>query len=302
MCLMSRLDTEVHVITGSVGKSTCCSLLAKLIGTEVYGNIGRSLLGESQPWPKKVVLELSSFQLHYLKHLDWKPSSLALTPLGEHHKKWHGGLERYLESKERAFDLNANNRPRSRFDEKLSPLPQDIKLQLPGEHNHHNARLIFHHGLKLRPKHKLNLGDMARFKGLPHRLETVHQSSDLSCINDSKATSPDAVTKALLSFDDPVTLIIMGVYTSDWEAPLKLIIAKETQLHIVGSLSKSLGLLAGLTPTVHADLSKCIKTLPKGLKGTLLLSPGGPSYDQYSNYEERGRHFSDLCQSHFSKD
>lgn len=297
MCLMSQLNTQVHVITGSVGKSTCCCLLAKLIGTTVYGNIGRSILGETQAWPSKLVLELSSFQLHYLSFLEWKPSSIVMTPLGEHHKKWHGGLEEYLKIKEQAFWSNAKQRPRSRFDDKLTPLPLDITLNIPGQHNHNNARLVHHHGLKL--QQKLNLGDMARFSGLPHRLESVHQNTELNCINDSKATSPDALKKALLSIEGPLIVIIMGVYTSNWQAPLKIIKEKNAVLHVVGNLSDHLGDLPDISPKLHPDLSACIKSLPRELKGTLLFSPGGPSYDQYMNYEERGEHFSSLCRLHF---
>ncbi len=111
------IDTEIGMfvracrgriagVTGSAGKSTTTALLAKCAeatGRRVHlgGNIGVSLL-ESLPSiaaDDLVVLELSSFQLHWLRRESLRPAVGVLTNIAPNHLDWHGSIEAYAEDK-----------------------------------------------------------------------------------------------------------------------------------------------------------------------------------------------------------
>jgi UDP-N-acetylmuramoylalanine--D-glutamate ligase len=97
---------RVAGVTGSAGKSTTSALLAKCLeaaGRRVFlgGNIGVSLL-ETLPSigaDDLVVLELSSFQLHWLRREDLRPEIGVMTNIAPNHLDWHGTIEAYAEDK-----------------------------------------------------------------------------------------------------------------------------------------------------------------------------------------------------------
>jgi UDP-N-acetylmuramoylalanine--D-glutamate ligase len=111
------IDTEIALfvracrgriagVTGSAGKSTTSALLAKCLegaGRRVFfgGNIGRSLLEDlpSIGADDLVVLELSSFQLHWLRRENLRPSVGVMTNIAPNHLDWHGTIEAYAEDK-----------------------------------------------------------------------------------------------------------------------------------------------------------------------------------------------------------
>jgi UDP-N-acetylmuramoylalanine--D-glutamate ligase len=93
-------------VTGSNGKSTTASLIGHVLSgwnrrTLVGGNLGGSLLPEMKRyWPSApVVLELSSFQLHYLGEQRLAPRVAVVTNLAPNHLDWHGTLDAYYAAK-----------------------------------------------------------------------------------------------------------------------------------------------------------------------------------------------------------
>jgi UDP-N-acetylmuramoylalanine--D-glutamate ligase len=111
------IDTEIGMfvracrgrvtgVTGSAGKSTTSALLAKCLeaaGRRVFlgGNIGVSLLDEIPRIAADdlVVLELSSFQLHWLRRENLRPAIGVMTNIAPNHLDWHGTIEAYAEDK-----------------------------------------------------------------------------------------------------------------------------------------------------------------------------------------------------------
>ena len=98
-------------VTGTTGKSTTAAMIAAALDAAgrrswLGGNIGRSLLADlprirSDDW---VVLELSSFQLHWLgENVRW-PRLAVLTNFAPNHLDWHGSVEHYRQSKQRLLD------------------------------------------------------------------------------------------------------------------------------------------------------------------------------------------------------
>lgn len=111
------IDTEIGMfvracrgriagVTGSAGKSTTSALLARClesagVPTVLGGNIGVSLLEELPRIGAEhaVVLELSSFQLHWLRREGLRPSVGVMTNVAPNHLDWHGTLASYVEDK-----------------------------------------------------------------------------------------------------------------------------------------------------------------------------------------------------------
>jgi UDP-N-acetylmuramoylalanine--D-glutamate ligase len=101
-----RCPGRIAAVTGSAGKSTTSALLARCLeggGRRVHfgGNIGRSLLDDLPRIGAEdlVVLELSSFQLHWLRREGLRPSVGVLTNIAPNHLDWHGTIEAYAEDK-----------------------------------------------------------------------------------------------------------------------------------------------------------------------------------------------------------
>jgi UDP-N-acetylmuramoylalanine--D-glutamate ligase len=102
---------KVIAVTGSNGKSTTTSFIHSMLksaGVKCWlgGNIGVSLLehvGEIEPtdW---VVLELSSFQLHSLRRIDFRPDIAVVTNLAANHLDWHETESHYFGSKQAIVD------------------------------------------------------------------------------------------------------------------------------------------------------------------------------------------------------
>ncbi|MBF0243804.1 MAG: hypothetical protein HQL31_00840 [Planctomycetes bacterium] len=319
--LLEAAGTEVHIVFGSLGKSTCAALLASLLGCEVWGNIGRSLL-ESACMPAEIVLEVSSFQLHYLEPTRFVPASYLMTILAANHADWHGGLEAYQGCKLRWLEYWKGRgvpglRMKSVLEDgdcrlegsgcviKIGEQEERLPLRPPlmGAHNLLNLHTVSSLGHLLGRLNESGKARLGAFAGLPHRLEIVAEQGDLRFINDSKATSPGAVLSALRSVRRGPCLILQGVDKSaDFGAVLEELVLQGGRLCLCGELARRW--VDDLPPGLSCQRADTLDDLfenpefPGLLNGDILLSPGAPSYDRYDNYEERGRHFSMLARGY----
>jgi len=98
---------RIIAITGSDGKTTTSTLIAKLLELEGFtvhlgGNIGKPLLAEADAYGEKdvAVLELSSFQLH---SMDCCPDVAVITNLSPNHLDVHPSFEDYTDAKKNIF-------------------------------------------------------------------------------------------------------------------------------------------------------------------------------------------------------
>ncbi|HKJ66613.1 MAG TPA: cyanophycin synthetase, partial [bacterium] len=191
-----------------------------------------------------------------------------------------------------------------REDERLIPY-RDCGLK--GMHNLANilAGLNAIHGFIPSGEHaefREHLRQVLRaFSGIEHRMEFVAVVDDVSYYNDSKATNIESVKYAIESFDHPVFLILGG-YDKDGDfarlipgirkhVKKTLVIGKDRQ-KIQSQLepSVSVELFPGLPEAVRFAADQA------ALGDVVLLSPACASFDQYTNYEERGAHFKQLVE------
>ena len=96
-------------VTGTNGKTTTVQLLTAMLNqggikAEACGNIGKPILDAIRD-PEgfdALVVELSSFQLHYLGEI--YPFSSAVLNLADDHLDWHGGFEAYKAAKAKVYE------------------------------------------------------------------------------------------------------------------------------------------------------------------------------------------------------
>lgn len=96
-------------VTGTNGKTTTVQLLTAMLNsggikTEACGNIGKPVLDAIRD-PEgfdALVVELSSFQLHYLSEI--QPFSSAVLNIADDHLDWHGGFEAYRSTKGKVYE------------------------------------------------------------------------------------------------------------------------------------------------------------------------------------------------------
>jgi UDP-N-acetylmuramoylalanine--D-glutamate ligase len=172
---------------------------------------------------------------------------------------------------------------------------------LPGAHNVENVlasvALAVAGGVPLAQIRRV----VARFTGVEHRLENVRRLHGVSYVNDSKGTNVDSTRVALQSFEKPMIVIMGGRGKGAPYTPLcELIRTRVKTLLLIGEDARRIekefkGLVA----------IESLQTLDKAVKRSseiasagdvVLLSPACASFDQYRNYEERGRHFKSLVQ------
>jgi len=172
---------------------------------------------------------------------------------------------------------------------------------LPGAHNLENAMcaglMALHCGVKPAVLKKVFAG----FKGVEHRIEPAGQVRGISFINDSKATNVDSTLVALkaLGGKKNVWLILGGLDKGNPYAPLLPFVRKSVRavLTIGAAAPKIEKELAGACPIITSVTmeSACRTILETAAPGDIaLFSPACASFDQFKDYEDRGRKFKAL--------
>ena len=140
---------------------------------------------------------------------------------------------------------------------------------------------------------------ISTFVGVEHRLERVLDINGVTYYNDSKATNVDAVKVALDSFDNTIYLILGGKDKGGKFSQL-LPHAQNKVKEILAYGQASEKISAALRDAVklehvsslQAAVEVCHLRAEPG--DIVLLSPGCASFDQFANFEERGKAFKSL--------
>jgi UDP-N-acetylmuramoylalanine--D-glutamate ligase len=140
---------------------------------------------------------------------------------------------------------------------------------------------------------------VASFKAVEHRLEYVRTLRGVEYYNDSKATNVDAAMKAVASFAGCIHLILGGKdKDSDYSQMAQLLGDRVKAVYTIGSAAEKIERqLAGVVKIVPVGtLDRAVAEAAKSsLAGdVVLLAPACSSFDQFENYEHRGRVFRQL--------
>lgn len=331
-------EVRVAAVTGTNGKTTVvdmlrCILAGAGISHAVAGNSWRALTGclEAVKEAGLLVLELSSFQLHYLENGAFEVA--ALLNVRPDHLNWHTSFEEYVRDKLRIFegqgpgdlavvdsnDVVGRKAAKSLKSQTLvvgengtgvwegnlflrgTRIISEAELRFAGVHNLENALFASAMAEKLGVSLWQVRNALRDYRLKPHRMEVVAEREGVLYVDDSKATNPAAVAAALQSFDKPVVLILGGSEKdTDFGEILPhldrcrgVVCQGEAGPRIFRSLREAgLGERARLAPDLAGAVAVAKNVCRAG--DVVLLSPGCASFDQFTGYAERGDAFADL--------
>jgi UDP-N-acetylmuramoylalanine--D-glutamate ligase len=137
------------------------------------------------------------------------------------------------------------------------------------------------------------------FKAVEHRLEFVAKVDGVDFYNDSKATNVDATAKAVASFSTGIHLILGGKdKDSDYTQLAELLRTRVRAIYTIGSAAAKIeNQLRGVVSILSCQtLEKAVSAAASAARPgeVVLLAPACSSFDQFENYEQRGRVFKEL--------
>lgn len=285
-------------ITGSAGKTTTTTLIGEMLRAQgkrvwVGGNIGHVLLDDSadiqpQDW---VVMELSSFQLEWMRSSPDIATILNLTP---NHLDRHGSMTAYIEAKhnimkwQQADDwvvLSADDANCKKLAARaggqlrwfgMQPFDEDgaylFNEQLCLFEGQERTPLLHREQIPLRGKHNLanilaacavariagvEIDAMAptirSFQPVAHRLQHLRILNGVSYVNDSIATSPERVIAAIASYDEPLIILLGG---QDKDLPWRPLLER------IAEQVRAVILFGEAAPMIQREWRRMVKTFP----------------------------------------
>jgi UDP-N-acetylmuramoylalanine--D-glutamate ligase len=299
-------------VTGTNGKTTTSELIGFILGAPVAGNVGRALteLDGRVPAGAPIVCEVSSFQLEDVHEL--RPRVAVLLNVEADHLDRHGTFEAYRAAKLRLFEnqqvTDVAVLPRgfgevpgsSRRVEFSADDPLPAEPGIPGAHNRENAAAATAAARAVGAGEDEIARGLREFPGVPHRLELVAECAGVRYVNDSKATNVASARRALEAYaGEPVHLIAGGHDKHEDLRPLGSAIGPNVRgIYVIGETAAQLTrILPG--SVVAGDLETALGLAAKAAKpgDLVLLSPACASYDQFTDFEQRGEEFRRLVQN-----
>ena len=181
------------------------------------------------------------------------------------------------------------------------PLILREKIKLPGDHNVANVLAAFTIGHAAGFKLDDMLEAVEEFRGVPHRLELVRELHGVRWYNGSIATAPERSMADIHAFTEPIVLMLGGRDKDlPWDGIAKLIHKRVDHVVLFGEaaelIQKAISAAGG---TRSGDLRRAndlkeavaIAAEVASAGDIVLFSPGGTSYDEFKDFEERGETF-----------
>jgi UDP-N-acetylmuramoylalanine--D-glutamate ligase len=300
------------------------------IPVTVAGNVGTALSTYVDALAPEavVVCEVSSFQLE--DTVAFAPEGAVLLNLQPDHLDRHGTFEAYRAAKLKVFANQGNDdvavapvglgvedlggcarrvcfgrAPDAEMAERAGelwwadePLLRADEIRLRGAHNRLNAMAAAAVCLARGVDIDAVRDGLRTFAGVEHRLEEVATVDGVLYVNDSKATNVDSTLVALESFaGTPVHLILGGRGKGQDFTPLRTPVhAGCASVELIGEAAPALRDVLGEAATDEGDLERAVDAARAAARpgDVVLLSPACASFDQFEDFEARGRAFKDL--------
>jgi len=317
---------KVVGITGTNGKSTTTALIFHILQAAgvpslMGGNIGLPILGE-EPLPEGgvYVLELSSYQIDLTYSLDCDVAVLLnITP---DHLDRYDGFAGYAASKARLFamqtgghavvigigdeasgDIARSLSARAADVIKIAPgtgMDQSRWPSLQGPHNAQNAIAAIAACEALGVSAQAIEAGLASFAGLPHRMERVGERGGVVFVNDSKATNPESTAPALAAFDRVHWIVGGKAKGADLDA-CRPQFGHVARAYTIGEAGPGFAALLRDAMPVEEARTLAVAVASAAAQAqpgeTVLLSPACASFDQFSDFEQRGDMFRALVRA-----
>jgi UDP-N-acetylenolpyruvoylglucosamine reductase len=310
-------------ITGTKGKSTITSLIEHILKKSgkkavLAGNIGVPFFDIINEIDKQtlVVAELSAHQLEYVRH---SPHIAVLLNLYQEHLDHFNSFASYVQAKlnitkeQNEKDILVYNQDDVHITKQLQQ--HNFIREFYPYSNHIKYNAAFTTCKLLGISDKEIEAALASFIPLEHRQEFVGEKHGIRFYNDSIATVPEATIYALETLKDVNTLLLGGFdrgidYTILYDYLDRNPVENIVFMGPAGERMKTEWDGRGVmhyAPTkynhiVENDMQKIIHfAITHTQKGKIcLLSPAAASYNQYTNFEERGKLFKQCVLQPFS--
>ena len=321
---LEEFHSQIIGITGTKGKSTTSTLIYHLLKESgrdaiLAGNIGIPIFDVIEKITNKsiIVFELSAHQLQFIHR---SPHIGILLNVFEEHLDHFGTFDAYRNAKLNIIrkmsdtDWAVTNGDFCYEADKMMVHSLNYQyydfgvnwdeIPLKGDHNRLNVKAalcaIYAFGI---PVDEV-IPHLYTFQPLEHRQELVGTFGGVTFYNDSISTIPQAAIAALQTIKN-VTFLLLGGFDREIDyTPLIEFLTQNPVKHILytgkaGNRMFEMLQNAGYQGDIKnfKDLNEAfeiIKSLSKP-GDVCLLSPAAASYDQYKNFEERGRLFKKLA-------
>lgn len=317
-------------------------LSAYIPNTFMGGNVGIPIFSLYENDIKNLVLEISSFQIDTT--VKFKPKIGAITNIAKDHLDRYNSFEDYIKSKFSLFKNSTSDdvvilnkslinlydcgkvvgkkvffssyRGKENFGDRELYLNDGFvwvdgekvidtsRVKLLGKHNIENIMVAVAVALEMGVPKEVIQEVIYSFTPLPHRMEFVKEIDGVKYINDSKATTINAMVSAIKSLDNPIVLIVGGLDKGmDFSEAVETIKSKVKYVIAIGSTKEII--FNTLTSngfdrcyksdTLEEAVNKAREVSSRG--DVVLFSPAYASFDMFKNYEHRGECFKNIVLS-----
>ena len=329
----SFYSNKCITITGTNGKSTTCKLLSDVLKKQgldikLVGNIGYPILSAKNIDNKSIfVIEASSYQLEYSKLFSSKYA--AILNIAIDHLERHKTLRKYILAK---FNLIKNQKKnsiafvnkydpniikklkRKNYKSKIVKVNTSISNKVLNifqnnyflsSSNKENLSFVLEISKVFKVKKKILIDVIGKFKGLKYRQQIVFENKNLLIINDSKSTSYSSSIEMLKS-ESNIYWLMGGIPKKGDRFNLSPSNYRNIKSYIFGVNQKkfSIDLKKKIKIKKFFNLSKALNELFKDVKKdnsfkkTILFSPAAASFDNFKNFEDRGKYFNKLIKKY----
>lgn len=362
---LSLCPSRIIAVTGSDGKTTTTTLIAKILeaaGKKVWlgGNIGTPLLSQIENITPDdfTVLELSSFQLHTVNKFENKslpfakisfPDVAVVTNVTPNHLNWHVDMEEYTEAKSAVYtfmkqgatlvtncgnDITVNFRidaeekglntrmfsatnnsgnihlSGSKIYYGIKPILDTGDIILPGRHNVENYMAAIGATYDfVTPEDVKKVA--TTFGGVEHRLEYVKTVKGVKYYNGSIDSSPARTLAALSAFGNEYNgrlVLILGGKDKNLDfTELASVVCRRVKAVFISHDTEEKKVYTAITKNENFDGDTLTVKLCEGFDDAfanasgfakegdvVLLSPAMTSFDEFLNFEMRGKRFKTL--------
>ena len=326
---LNNIKNKKITITGTNGKSTTSKLLHDVLkkhGKDVrlVGNIGNPLLSEKNIKPLTIfVIEASSYQIEYSKY--FKTDFAIILNISPNHLERHRTFKNYIKSKFRliksqkknsfAFIEKNNNflkeeLKKNKINSKIIKVNLKIsnkikkKIKNPyfeNKNNLNNLKFVLEISKKLKLKNQKIFKVVNSFKELNFRQQILYKNKKLLIINDSKSTNFSSSINLLESYKN-IYWLVGGRFKKGDNFVLNKKYYKNINAYIFGKRKKFFvkNLINKIKYKTFDNIKRALVEIIIDAKKNnlspvnIIFSPSAASFDQFSNFEERGKNFNYL--------
>ncbi len=169
----------------------------------------------------------------------------------------------------------------------------DAPSGLPGAHNLFNACAVLAACKQLGIRARQAIAAMESFQGLRHRMQFIGMRRGVSYVNDSKATNVASAARSLQAFDS-IRWIAGGRAKEGGLSSLGRSASKVVKAYYIGEAAEDFARQISDVPfEICGDMAAAVSAAARDSRAgdTVLLAPAAASFDQFSNFEERGDEF-----------